>query len=289
MNTPVLAETETLRLSPQCFHRLAELITRRLGIKMPDNKISMLQSRLQRRLRALGLASYDEYMTYLLQSADGERELAEFFDAVTTNKTDFFREPQHFDFLRRTALPALDHAPHHPWHVKLWCAGCSTGEEPYTLAMVLSEHAASREGFDFSILATDISTHVLQTATEGIYDAARIEPVDEGLRKKYLLRGCTPGSRLIRVVPELRARVRFHALNFMDAAYGLSDVFDAIFFRNVMIYFDKATQQAVVEKLCARLRPGGYLFIGHSESLIGLELPLHMVAAAVYQKPSSGA
>jgi chemotaxis protein methyltransferase CheR len=277
------------QLSPQSFRHFAQFITQQLGIKMSENKIPMLQSRLQRRLRVLGLRSIEDYKTYLFDSPQADAELADFIDAITTNKTDFFREPHHFDYLRRTALPTLDPDPDRPWPFKLWCAGCSSGEEPYTLTMVLSEYAATRAGFDFSLLATDISTRVLQTAREAIYDEARIEPLTDELRKKYLLRSRAPGRNLIRIVPALRSRVRFHRLNFMDADYGVADTFDAIFFRNVMIYFDKPTQEAVVNKLCYNLRPGGYLFVGHSESLIGLDVPLRMVASAVYQKLPLGA
>jgi len=280
---------DDLELSPQSFRRFAEFITQTLGIKMSENKIPMLQSRLQRRLRVRGLHSIDDYKEYLFNSPAGDAELVDFIDAVTTNKTDFFREPHHFSYLRRTALPALDLVPDRPWHFKLWCAGCSSGEEPYTLSMVLSEHAAGRPGFDFSLLATDVSTRVLKAAREAVYDEAHVEPIADELRKKYLLRSRSPGRNQVRIVPDLRRRVQFHRLNFMDADYAVADTFDVIFFRNVMIYFDKPTQQAVIRKLCRNLRPGGYLFVGHSESLIGIDVPLGMVASAVYQKPLHGA
>jgi chemotaxis protein methyltransferase CheR len=279
--------SEVLRLTPESFARFAAFITKTLGIKMSENKIPMLQSRLQRRLRARGLRNIDDYKDFLFNSPEGDAELVDFIDAVTTNKTDFFREPHHFNYLRRTALPMLDAEPERPWHFKLWCAGCSTGEEPYTLSMVLSEHAEERSGFDFTLLATDVSTRVLQTAREAIYDESRIEPVADELRKKYLLRSRSPGRNLVRIAPCLRGHVQFNRLNFMDADYGVADMFDAIFFRNVMIYFDKPTQEAVIRKLCRNLKPGGYLFVGHSESLIGIDVPVRMVASAVYQKPLS--
>lgn len=276
---------DAAQLTPQNFRRFADFITRELGIKMSETKIPMLQSRLQRRLRLLGLKSIEEYQRYLFESPNSDAELSDFVDAVTTNKTDFFREPHHFAFLRRTALPALDPDPSRPWAFKLWCAGCSSGEEPYTLGMVLSEHAEQRRGFDFSLLATDISSRVLNLAREAIYDHERVEPVDEALRKKYLLRSRDPAKKQVRIVPALRQRVQFKRLNFMNADYGVSDIFDVIFFRNVMIYFDKPTQAAVVTRLCRNLRPGGFLFVGHSESLMGLDVPVRMVASAVYQKP----
>jgi chemotaxis protein methyltransferase CheR len=253
---------------------------------MSDAKLPMLQSRLQRRLRVLGLGSLDEYQNHLFDSPQGEEERVHFINAITTNKTDFFREPQHFDHLVQTALPHLDPTDgKFPWQFKLWCAGCSSCEEPYTLAMVLSEFGARRSGFNFSILATDISTRVLEHAQAGIYEEDRIEPVAAALRAKYLLRSKDPTRTQVRIIPELRRKLIFQRLNFMDAQYGVKDMFDVIFFRNVMIYFDKPTQETVINKLCRNLLPGGYLFVGHSESLAGLNLPVTAVGSAIYRKP----
>lgn len=275
-----------LTLSRDSFGRFCQFITDELGIKMSPAKLPMLQSRLQRRLRELQIPTLEAYRTFLFDSPDSETERVHFIDAVTTNKTDFFREPQHFDYLTRTALPALDRDPAgvRPWPFKLWCAGCSSGEEPYTLAMVLSEFAAQRRGFEFSLLATDISTRVLELAARGIYPAERIEPVAGPLRNKYLMRGKDLQRPTVRIVPELRQRIAFHRLNFMDADYGVKDRFEVIFFRNVMIYFDKPTQEAVIGKLCRNLAPGGYLFVGHAESLAGLDIPLSFVGTAIYRK-----
>jgi len=278
-------------LSPESLARFCKYITGELGIKMSDAKLPMLQSRLQRRLRVLGLNSLDEYQDHLFNSPGGEAERVHFFDAITTNKTDFFREPQHFDYLVQTALPTLapddtGRAVNHPWHLKLWCAGCSSGEEPYTLAMVLAEFAGKQPGFDFSLMATDISTKVLEHARAGIYDEERVAPVLPALRAKYLLRSKDRACAQVRIIPDLRRKITFHRLNFMDAHYGVKDVFDVIFFRNVMIYFDKPTQESVINKLCRNLAPGGYLFVGHSESLAGLDLPVTSIGSAIYRKPS---
>lgn len=277
---------DALNLSAESFTRFADFITRELGIKMNETKVSMLQSRLMRRLRQLGLSSLDDYQEYLFNSPNAEEERVHFIDAVTTNKTDFFREPQHFDYLTRTAIPNLAsrYGTGGSWRFKLWCAGCSTGEEPHTQAMVLSEYARQNSGFDFVILATDISTRVLAHARRGIYEEERIEPVAVALRQRYLLRSKNADQPLVRVVPELRRRIHFHRLNFMDADYNVKDQFDVIFFRNVMIYFDKPTQEAVINKLCRNLKPGGYLFAGHSESLAGLNIPVTPVASAVFRK-----
>jgi len=286
MNNPRESVVPRLAISEASFNRFARHITDTLGIKMNSGKVSMLQSRLLRRLRELHLGTLEEYQEYLFHSAGAEEEQVHFINAVTTNKTDFFREPQHFDYLVQTALPNLDPTDGKcPWQFKLWCAGCSSGEEPYTLAMVLSEFAARRSGFNFSFLATDISTKVLEHAQAGIYEEERIEPIAAALRTKYILRSKDRTRTQVRIVPELRRKLTFHRLNFMDAHYGVKDMFDVIFFRNVMIYFDKPTQEAVINKLCRNLVPGGYLFVGHSESLAGLNLPVTGIGSAIYRKP----
>jgi chemotaxis protein methyltransferase CheR len=284
-STPVATSIE---FTPQQFRRFAEFITRELGIKMSEQKIPLLKSRLHRRLRALGLPSVEAYQEHLFGSLEAGHELAEFIDAITTNKTDFLREPSHFDYLVRTVLPPLAQELPGRGGFKLWCAGCSTGEEPYTLAMYLSEFAENNPPFAFSLFATDISTHVLHTAQRAIYDESRVEPVPEDWRRKYLLRSRDPARNLVRIAPELRTYVRFARLNFMDEDYGVNELFDVVFLRNVLIYFSRATQESVVRRLCANLRPGGYLFTGHSESLLGLDLPLRMVASAVYRKFDNG-
>jgi chemotaxis protein methyltransferase CheR len=267
-----------LRLSKRSFQRLAEFVTSELGIRMPDSKVSMIQSRLLRRVRELRLASLDEYCELLFSPAGGEPERLHFIDSVTTNKTDFFREPQHFRLLTETALPRLGDR-----RISVWSAACASGEEPYTLAMVLSEYAAARPAFDFRILATDISTRVLKIGREGIYPAQAIAPVPPEIRRKYLLRS-RDGEGQARIAPSLRQTVSFHRLNFMDANYGVREMFDIIFCRNVLIYFDRPVQAAVMGKLCRNLSPGGYLFVSHSESLSGLDLPLVALGSSVFRR-----
>jgi chemotaxis protein methyltransferase CheR len=284
------ATSQSLALSERSFTKFAQFITSELGIKMPAGKISMLQSRLLRRLKHLGIASLEEYQEYLFTSPCAEQERVHFIDAVTTNKTDFFRESEHFTYLMRHALPELDpdirngRGEQRRWPFKLWCAGCSTGEEPYTQAMVLSEFGEVRRGFEFKILATDVSTRVLEHAELGIYDEARVAVVPDSYRKKYLLKSKSTDHGQVRITPELRSKVYFNRLNFMDADYKVRDMFDVVFHRNVLIYFDKPTQEAVINKLCKNLKPGGYLFVGHSESLSGLKVPLVSVSTAVFRK-----
>jgi chemotaxis protein methyltransferase CheR len=281
-------QADTLQMSRESFAELAKFITGELGIRMPEDKLPMLQSRLMRRLRLLHLDSIEQYQEHLFNSPHAEEERAHFISAVTTNKTDFFREPQHFEYLARTVLPALGFGRQGAsrGRFKLWCAGCSSGEEPYTEAIVLSEYARQNPGFDFAILATDVSTRVLDQARLGIYDELRLEPVRKDLRHTYFLRSKDAGQARVRVIPELRRKISFHQLNFMASDYRVKDLFDVIFFRNVMIYFDKPTQEMVIQKLCRHLAPGGYLFVGHSESLTGLNIPVQSVGSAVFQKPA---
>ena len=208
-------------------------------------------------------------------------------DLATTNKTDFFREPHHFDFLVKNALPALSelYGSGQRRPLRLWSAGCSTGEEPYTLAMALSEHAESIPGFRFGILASDLSTKALEAGRGAIYSQDKVEPVPYALKRKYLLRSRDRNSDLVRMTPEVRSKVRFEQMNFMDGDYNTGDRMDIIFCRNVIIYFDRTTQNMILGRLVENLIPGGYLFMGHSETLNGLDVPVDLVGPTVYRKP----
>lgn len=270
-------------LSGRDFNRLSAFVYREAGIRLGPEKRTMLEGRLRRRLRSLQLDSYSRYCDYLFTPQGQREELVSFIDVVTTNKTDFFREPGHFNFLTQRALPDLT-ARAEGCPLLVWSAGCSSGEEPYTLAMVLSEYAETHPGFRFRILATDISTQVLEKAALGIYTTESVAPVAPEMRRKYLMRSRQRGSNQVRVVPELRRLIEFRRLNFMDADYGLTEQADAIFCRNVIIYFDRATQETILQKLARRLVADGYLFIGHSEALHDLRLPLTAVGPALYRK-----
>ncbi|HEY1809417.1 MAG TPA: protein-glutamate O-methyltransferase [Acidobacteriaceae bacterium] len=270
-------------LSGRDFNRLSAFIYQEAGIRLGPEKRTMLEARLKRRLRSLNVDSYSRYCEYLFTPEGRQEEIVAFLDVVTTNKTDFFREPVHFTFLASQALPEMAaRAEGRP--LLVWSAGCSSGEEPYTLAMVLSEYAETHPGFRFRIRATDISTQVLEKAQLGIYTTESVEPVAPALRKKYLMRSRERGSNQVRVVPELRQVVEFRRLNFMDADYGLAEPADAIFCRNVIIYFDRATQEAILGKLARQLVPQGYLFIGHSEALHDMHLPLTAIGPALYRR-----
>jgi chemotaxis protein methyltransferase CheR len=271
-------------LSASDFERLRSLIHAESGINLNPEKKTMLEVRLRRRLHNLHLASCAEYCDYLFTPGTRDHELVHLLDAVSTNKTDFFREPDHFEFLASVALPELERRMDTGRKLLVWSAGCSTGEEPYTLAMVLSEYAQSHAGFRFGVLATDLSTAVLDKARMGIFKSEVVKPVPVNLRKRYLMRSRDPQSDLVRIVPELRAKVEFRRLNFMDADYGLSETPGIVFCRNVIIYFDRPTQERLLAKLVRQLAPGGYFFSGHSESLQSMGLPLVSAGPAVYRK-----
>ncbi|MFH0724825.1 MAG: protein-glutamate O-methyltransferase [Pseudomonadota bacterium] len=276
-------------MSPKTFERFREFVTTHLGIKMPDVKKTMLQSRLQKRLRLLSIDSYEDYYDYVFSARGRQAELTHMIDAVTTNKTDFFREPKHFDYLVRAALPDLLQARSAAASktFRFWSAGCSTGAEPYTLGMVLSEFAERVAGFQFAIIATDISQRVLEEARAGIYSEEMAAPIPLPLRKKYLLRSKNPQENAVRINSEIRSKVRFGRLNFMEDSFGLRQNVDVIFCRNVLIYFDRSTQEQVVNRLCRHLHTGGFLFLGHSETLNGLSVPLTQIYPTIYKRQES--
>jgi chemotaxis protein methyltransferase CheR len=276
------------RLSERDFRRLSETISSECGIKMPGSKKIMLEARLRKRLKALNIESYKNYCNYLFSPHGMKHELLQMIDVVTTNKTDFFREGRHFDYLITTVIPDLT-VKYNAGIVKkllVWSAGCSTGEEPYTIAMLLNEFRERREDFNFEIVATDISTRALRKAAQGIYEKDRVETVPAVLRKKYLMRSKDKEKSLVRIIPELRQTVTFRRLNFMSTDYEFGDRIDIIFCRNVFIYFNRQTQESLLRRFYDHLVPGGYLFMGHCETLSQMKVPLVSVGSMIYRKPS---
>ncbi|MGC9195930.1 MAG: CheR family methyltransferase [Syntrophobacteraceae bacterium] len=274
------------QLSEKDFRRLSTFIHEACGITLPPAKKTMIEGRIRKRLRALGIDSFHKYCEFLFSPAGMKSECVDLIDVVTTNKTDFFREPDHFDYLSQTVLPQLmlSIRPGAAKKINVWSAACSTGEEAYTLAMVLSEFARTCPVLDFSILATDISTMVLEKARLGIYDHDRVIPVPMMLRKKYLLKSRKKESALVRIAPELRDRVTFRRLNFLEEEYGIKERMQVVFCRNALIYFDRPTQEKIVTRMVELMKHGGYLFVGHSESLHGMDLPLEQTGTTVYRK-----
>lgn len=278
----VQAQQSGNRLSMRDFNRLAQFVNEYSGIKLPESKHTMLEGRLRRRLRATGISTFDDYCRYVFEEGGLESEFVHLVDTVTTNKTDFFREPKHFDYMKSTVLPAL--VQEGVSRIRAWSAACSTGAEPYTMAMVLESFFESRRDGSYAILATDLSTDVLEKAWLGIYPADHVDPVPGPMRQKYVMQAEDPGRKEVRIVPKLRSKVGFARHNLMDKRYDVGDKMHIIFCRNVLIYFDKPTQGKVLSRLSDCLAPGGYLFIGHSESIAGHELPLETVANTVFRR-----
>ena len=269
------------QISARNFERLARYIYDYSGIKMPSSKRTMLEGRLRRRLRQTGHATFDSYCDYLFKDDGLEGESVFLIDAVTTNKTDFYREPRHFDFMTSHVLPGYKAAGAR--RIRAWSAACSTGAEPYTMAMVMQRFADEHGGPDYQILGTDLSTEVLETALRGVYPNEMLTPVPADARR-WVMPARDGRRRESRIHPSLRAKLSLARLNLMDDSYSVGDPFDMIMCRNVMIYFDKQTQAKVLKRLCDRLKSGGYLFIGHSESITGIDLPLTTVANTVFRK-----
>lgn len=276
-------------LSDQDFHHLSNFIHNTCGIKMPPIKKTMLEERLHKRIRRLGITSISEYCKYLFSPQGIEHELVHMIDVITTNKTDFFRESKHFDYLVQEALPEIISGKGSGItnQIKIWSAGCSTGEEPYSIAMVLSEFAGKNPEIklDYSILATDISTLVLQKGKLAIYNEEKAEYVPYELRKKYLLKSKKREKCLIRIATKLRESVKFQRLNIIDNDFKMNEQMDIIFCRNVFIYFDRATQEIVLNRFYRQLNPGGYIFMGHSETLHGFNINLIQIKPTIYRKP----
>lgn len=283
-NNVNLGDIYKATLSNEDFKRLSTFIFREYGIKMPEVKRTMLQSRLHKRLRELNISNYKEYVDFVFSKEGQDNEVIHMIDVVSTNKTDFFREPVHFDFLHSNVLPEILGGERPNRTIKLWSAGCSSGEEPYTLAMSLSEYMAQHPGFDYSILATDISTRILKSAVEAIYKENRVEMLPIQLKKKYLLKSKDRVNPTVRIIPELRRRITFQRLNFMDNHFNVPDGMDIIFCRNVLIYFDRETQERVINKLCTKLKPNGFFFLGHSESITNFDVPLKQLKPTIFRK-----
>jgi chemotaxis protein methyltransferase CheR len=242
---------------------------------------------LRKRARALHLEGLSEYISFL-RSPSGEEEVTGLMDAISTNVTDFFRERDHFDFLRQTVLPEWEksEAGHEGRAFAGWSAACSSGEEPYTLAIELSEYFQLPRKAEWSITASDISTRMLDRAQEGIYPHERVKLPDAELLRRYFQRGTGKFEGYYRIKSEVRRRVAFQRQNLFEWPYPFRQKFDVIFCRNVMIYFDRKTQEQLVPRLKEQLVPGGYLFVGHSESLIGIDHTLKCVRPSIYRRGS---
>lgn len=268
------------------FEKFCGLIHTECGITLNDQKRTMLESRLYKRLILLGFSTYEEYYNYLSDNAIRHTELESLINAVTTNKTEFFRERKHFLFLSEIGLPEIVSGRRFRVHnrINVWSAGCSTGEEPYTIAMTLAEFFGGKT-VNFHITATDISTHVLEIARKAVYTREIVEPVPGYMKMKYLMKGKGKFEGMFRIVPELRNAVNFVRLNFRSLDFGMQSKMDIIFCRNVIIYFDHDMRVKLINQMYRQLNPGGLLFIGHSETLSGISDRFELLAPTIYQKP----
>ncbi|NPA36455.1 MAG: protein-glutamate O-methyltransferase CheR [Chlorobi bacterium] len=271
-------------LSEKDFQAFSSFIYSQYGIKMPPVKRIMLQGRLLKRIRELNMNSYSEYKEYFFSKEGQQREIFNFLNVITTNKTDFFREPVHFNFLQDNILPEFLEK-NQGSVFKVWSAGCSSGEEPYTISIVLNEFKVNHPHFNFSILGTDISNKVLKAAAQGVYPESKVELMPLHLKKKYFLKSKDRKNPTVRVNPLLQRNLSLKYINLMDSAYSVNEKFDVIFCRNVLIYFDRKTQEKVINKLSSYLNPGGYFFIGHSESMTGMDVQLEHIKPTIFQKP----
>lgn len=269
---------ETPVLKAADFRKISALAREKFGLNLPEGKEGLVAARLGKRIREGRFRGFEEYFRHVMDDRTGEALMA-LIDSLTTNHTSFFREPAHFDFLRDRATDEFRELP----SLRVWSAACSSGEEPYTIAMTLLD--ATREkprrwSGDLRILASDISTRVLAKARAGVYEEARFETMPEERRRAYLLKGSGARKGWFKLKPAVMDMVQFERINLIESLPRQS--FQFIFCRNVLMYFDKPTQQGIVGRLVECLEPGGYFFVGHSETLNGIEHPLSYVRPATY-------
>lgn len=270
------ADLSGLEITSSQYNTIRTMVYDICGINLKTGKEHLVKARLTKRIRALSLKDFREYIKYI--KADSTRgEISSMVDALTTNKTEFFRESQHFDILRDEVLPELAGK-----RIRIWSAGCSSGEEPYSIAILASEYLDKKKFKDIRILATDISSTMMLKARRGAYPKEELQHISPILRDKYFSY-MRSQAKFYRVSPALRALVSFARLNLMGE-WPMKKLFDIIFCRNVMIYFDKHTQQELIDRFWRHIRPGGYLFVGHAESLAGLTHTFRYIKPAVYMK-----
>jgi len=263
------------------FNILRQMVYDHCAIDIRPHKKQLMVNRLSKRLRHLGIQTFSQYVQYLNEGNNKDSEFIELIDAITTNKTDFFREPKHFSYLEEEVIPSIVRGKGHPdRRVRIWSSACSSGEEPYSISICLNELFLRYPGWTFEILASDISETILRHAITGIYEESKVSPIPMNLLRKYFLRG----NKRYKVKPETGQNIKFMKINLkLDFHRNLSN-FDVVFCRNVLIYFNRETQQNIIQKCWQVLRPGGYLFLGHSETLQGMETQFQYILPAIYQK-----
>ncbi len=274
----IVEKEREFKFTAEDFNILRKLSNDHSGIQVPDERFDMFYSRLSKRVRKLGLSNFKEYCQYLHNHHDDE--FTDFINAITTNLTSFFREQHHFDYLRDVVIPELLVRNKSTKQIRVWSAGCSTGEEPYSVAMTLLENLPA--GWNTQILATDLDTNVLQTASDGIYTQDRIADLSPDVLKRLFMRSKSSPD-YVKVKPELQEIIQFKQLNLMQD-WGMQTPFDVIFCRNVLIYFDRETKTTLAKRYAKMLASKSWLFIGHSESLNQICNEFELVATTSYRK-----
>ncbi len=274
-------------MNQESFDTLKDFIERKLGIKIPQSKQIMLESRLAKRVRILGLNSYEEYCSFVFGPEGAKGEIQKLIDAVTTNETDFFRESSHYDLLADQILPDLINDQGQR-EINIWSVAAATGQEAYTLAMVMENFIQSHKGITYRILATDISDTALNIGETGIYTEHQAKKIPSKDKKAFCMQSKDPSLKSIRFKPYIRAKIQFRHLNLMDANFQIKREYHIVFCRNVFIYFEHSTQVKVLKNVYEHLAPGGYLFMGHSENISSARMDLQSIAAATYRKPAIG-
>ena len=279
-----MSKTKEFDFKDSDFQRIRELVKELTGINLSEQKRDMVYSRLARRIRDVGLGSFADYINLLNQAENDE--IGNFVNAITTNLTSFFREQHHFDYLAKTVIPYLCQQRQHERKIRVWSAGCSTGEEPYSLAMTFAENMPVNENWDLKILATDLDTNVISTAKAGLYAEERMTGVSNMRTKKWFLKGRGEHDGYLKVRPELQKMITFKQLNLMGD-WPMKGQFDVIFCRNVVIYFDKPTQAVLFDRYANILKDDGTLFVGHSESLFKVTKRFELIGHTTYKKSES--
>lgn len=273
------------------FDAFRRLIYDIAGIHLHDGKRTLVTARLSKRLRALAMPSFLDYYDHLLNHDPQGQELQQMINCITTNKTDFFREPHHFDFLRDTALPEICNKLRRgqPRKLRIWSSACSLGQEPYSIAIAIMEYLNNLSAWDVRILASDIDTHVLEQATRGVYPAEEVERLPKAMKEKYFLKGTGAWQNQVRIKPAVQKLVSFRQINLNAVPWPFRCKFDIIFCRNVIIYFDQPTQLRLFDRLRESIAPDGYLMLGHSENLPWSVNGYRSLGGTIYRAQSSRA
>ncbi len=280
ISRPRYQDYKSITITDKEFNLFRDLIYRKSGIVLKDTKKTLLVNRLNKRLKSCGFDNFKDYYNYLLTAEGLKKEFSNMIDCVTTNKTDFFRNQRHFDQLASLVIPDIVARKSNNRKLRIWSAGCSSGQEPYSLAIALHMILRDINSWDIKILATDISSRMLACAQAGVYNRELVEDINRDILKRHFLKG--PGK--VKIKDHIKKMIEFRYLNFTEPFSSIQDKFDLIFCRNVIIYFDRETQCALMAKFYKKLHDGGYLFLGHSESLHTINDQFQFVCASIYKK-----